>query len=117
MTGQAISFEAGGRSYELRFSTNAFCKAEELLGFSIMKLEDEISFSTIRVLLLCGLTWADRTLSTDKAGKILDEALMEEGQTFEDMFELITKAIENAMPTREEEEHPARKNRRGGKKS
>lgn len=54
-----VSFEAGGKSYTLRFSTFALVKLEESLGKSLVEIMNEISrLDTMRLKTVVALLWA-----------------------------------------------------------
>lgn len=70
----AVTFEAGGKSYRLRLTTNALCSLEEQTGKSVEGLLDDLSVpgrkvTTFRLLFRAAL--GDVTL--DAAGELIDE--------------------------------------------
>jgi hypothetical protein len=70
-----VTFEAGGSTRSLQFTTNALCLAEERSGKRIIEIATElelgVSMSTLRVLF-----WAagnDREASLAQVGDLIDE--------------------------------------------
>ena len=51
---QGVMFKAD-QERELRFTTNALCRLEDKLGYSVLKLEDNAGFKTLRIIFQCGL--------------------------------------------------------------
>lgn len=70
----AVTFDAGGKTYRLRLTTNALCSLEEQTGKSVEGLLDDLSIpgkkvSAFRLLFRAAL--GDVTL--DQAGDLIDE--------------------------------------------
>lgn len=83
-------------TYYLRFSINAHCEAEEILGFPITQLgEDTAGISTFRSLLFVGLKHGGNPVAMDKAGEIMEEVINDRGMEY--FSEQITKAIEKGL--------------------
>ncbi len=72
-----VAIEAGGKTYTLKFSTNAICEAEAVSGGrSFGHLCDGIAavdFRAMRALLWAGLKQAHPEMTLDLAGNLLDE--------------------------------------------
>ncbi|WP_028977985.1 hypothetical protein [Sporolactobacillus terrae] len=70
-------------TYFLRFSINAHCEAEGLLGFPITQLgEKTAGISTMRTLLYVGLKYGGRPVTMDQAGDIMERIIDEKGMEF-----------------------------------
>lgn len=83
-------------TYFLRFSINAHCEAEELLGFPITQLnENTAGINTFRTLLFVGLKHGNNPVALEKAGEIMEEVISDRGMDY--FSEQITKAIEKGL--------------------
>lgn len=83
-------------SYFLRFSINAHCEAEELLGHPITQLgENNAGISTMRTLLYVGLKHGGHPVSMEKAGDIMEEVIAEHGMEY--FSEKISEAIQKGL--------------------
>ena len=89
--------EVNGEQKMLRYDFNAVADLEEKFDTGIMELmtEKRIGFSVIRGLLWAGLKWKDKGLTLERAGKIA-QAMMAEGQTFQDIMQPVMKAIKKS---------------------
>ena len=67
-----------GRDYPLRFSINALCCLEEKTGLSLSQLQSA-QFSCLRGLIWCGLMEAEKGLTLESAGDLLDSHLQHGG--------------------------------------
>ncbi|WP_112383353.1 hypothetical protein [Sphingomonas carotinifaciens] len=71
----AVTFEAGGRTRTLRFSTNALCLAEEHLGKRTLEIATELEMG-VGVRTLRALFWAggdDQQATMAQVGDLIDE--------------------------------------------
>jgi hypothetical protein len=70
-----VTFEAGGRTRTLQFTTNRLCLLEEKIDKPTLDIAIELSISprmsTIRAMMWAGLGEGDMTLAA--AGEIIDE--------------------------------------------
>lgn len=68
-----VGFDAGGKSYIIKFSTNAICEAENILRKSIVAIMAEIEWVSVRrVLLWAALLPKQPGTSLEVAGEIMD---------------------------------------------
>ena len=89
---QSIILEAE-KARNIRFGINALCKAEEMLGKPITKINEDMGISEMRILLYCGLYWEDKELTLEGAGEVMDEVIANKGieyltEKFKDAIEL-----------------------------
>ena len=94
MRGRVV-LRAGERDIELRLSTNALCRIEEVSGKAIGALIAGLSGAEIRLSDLRFLVMGAAGVSLDEAGDLIDEAGLQAA------VEAIGKAIEAAFPTAE----------------
>lgn len=87
-------FEAGGKSYKLKYDFNAVADIEEKAGYGIGKLisEEMIGFHFIRLFVWGGLRHQDPGLTPQRAGMIIKQ-LLEEGKELEDVSQLINDGL------------------------
>lgn len=88
-----VTFDAGGKPRELRFSTNALCRLEERAGKSLQDVLAETAEGGRRTVAFRLLMWAglgDVTL--EDAGEIMDEIGMAETDR------IIAAALRAAFP-------------------
>lgn len=77
-----VTFEAAGKEYALRFTTNRLCQLEQDSGQTVLalcaKLEEpeNVKFGDLRMIFRAGL---DGTHTLDQAGDILDEIGLQRG--------------------------------------
>ena len=83
------------KARNLRYSTNAFCKMEEMTGKAVPQLTENAGMSDLRVMLFCGLYWEDNELTEEKAGDIMDIVIQKDG--VEHLTDQISKAMSLAM--------------------
>lgn len=70
----AVSFDALGKSYELRFTTNAICRIEEKSGRSLEAVLADTTIPGKRTLTYRLLFWAAvGGITLETAGDIMDE--------------------------------------------
>lgn len=83
-------------SYFLRFSINAHCEAEELLGFPITQLNEKTTgVSTLRTLLFVGLKHGGNPVSMEQAGNIMEEVISEQGMEY--FTDKISEAVQKGL--------------------
>lgn len=88
-----VGFVAGGKTYTVKFSTNAICEAENILRKSIVQIMADISWlSTRRVLLWAALQPKHPGLELADAGELMDAL----GPTRS--IEVLTEAFNAAFP-------------------
>lgn len=92
-----VTFEALGKAWRFKFSTNALCKLEEELGqgvaeFAAMLQGGGNKIGIMRKLLWCGLYYQHLDLTEAAVGDIIDDL------GFEHAPKVIQKAFENAFP-------------------
>ena len=69
-----VSFDALGKPFELRFTTNAICRVEEKSGQSLEALLADTAVSGKRTLAFRTLLWAAiGGITLETAGEIMDE--------------------------------------------
>lgn len=94
---KSIPIELGGQTRQLRFTFNALCLLEDVLGLPIsdigQALSGSVRLTTIRSLLYAGLTDEDPTLSQKKVGELLSDQLPK----IEDLADKIRQAFEGAF--------------------
>ncbi|WP_069649638.1 hypothetical protein [Caloranaerobacter ferrireducens] len=79
----------------LRYGINALCQLEDMLGKPITKLQNETGIKEFRVILYCGLIWEDKTLTLEKIGDLMDEAITEKGIDY--INDKVSEALELAL--------------------
>lgn len=79
----------------MRYSINAHCEAEEMLGFPITQLEGQTGFSVFRLLLYIGLKYGGNQVTLEKAGDIMEEIINDRGMDY--LSEEVGKAIEKSI--------------------
>lgn len=78
-------------TYFIRFSINAHCEAEEMLGVPLTQLnENSMGMTALRTLLFVGLKYGGNIVTMEKAGEIMEEVITEKG------MEYFTKQISEA---------------------
>lgn len=87
-------FEAGGKSYKLKYDFNAVADIEEKAGYGIGKLisEDMIGFHFIRLFMWGGLRHQDHGITPQRAGMIVKQ-MLEEGYELEDVSGLVNDGL------------------------
>lgn len=101
-------------TYLIRYSINAHCEAEEMLGFPITQLDGNAGFSVFRTLLLVGLKYGGRQdMTLDKAGDIMEEIITDKGMEYfsEQVSEAIQKSISRQRNDDFKRQHNVKKNR------
>ena len=83
-----------GRDYPLRFSINALCCLEEQTGQSLSGLQSA-RFSCLRNLLWCGLMEAEKGMTLQAAGDLLD-AHLRSGGDLQSVSDTLAQALQDA---------------------
>lgn len=98
-----VAFEAGGKSYTLRYSIDAICALEEATGKGIVALSTELSAAgTISMGLLRQVVWAGlREQHPDVDLKCAGELIVDAGGLTK-MIEYVGSALSRAFPQPEE---------------
>jgi len=93
-----VSFDAAGKTWTLRFGTNAICALETALGMgfaaALALLSDgtKVRVATIRSLVWAGLSGAHDDLTEEQAGELIDAIGIAKAGT------LISEAVTLAFP-------------------
>jgi hypothetical protein len=92
-----VEFEAGDKSYRLRYDFNAIADLEQQSGSGVISLfsEEKVGFHTIRMLLWAGLKWDTKGLTTEKTGDIIND-FVAEGNSLEELSNYITDALQES---------------------
>ena len=90
-----VTFDVGGKTYTLHYTTNAFVEFEDETGQSVLDVlgRADISLKTIRALVWAGLVENHEGITPKDAGRIIDEA-----GGLEPIMDLINGAISSALP-------------------
>ncbi|ADU50171.1 hypothetical protein Tmar_0046 [Thermaerobacter marianensis DSM 12885] len=99
-----VELKAGGKTYVLRYTTNAMVQLEEMLGRSVLEIVNNPSFTDARAMVWAGLLHAHPGLTLEQAGEIMDEAGVVEaiqaaGQALKKAF---GRAVDEGKPQGEE---------------
>ena len=95
--------EINEREYELKFTINILCEMSEQ-GFDVMNIGAvNINIRTVRDLFYYGLKGADKKITKNKAGDIMDE-FIEEGHSFDELIDLVMEALGKSLGKKEEDE-------------
>ncbi len=102
-------FIKADKGRNIRLTTNALAKAEEIIGKPISNFGDNMGFREIRTVLYCGLYWEDKELTEEKTGDIMD--IIIENNGFGYLGEKVQEALSHALGKTEvlEVKHPAQK--------
>ena len=102
----AVTFEAGGKTYTLTYSTNAFCEIEQATSRSIKKIgmelldPDNLTINTLRTVVWGGLREHHPEITFADAGRLIDQL----GMT--NMLTLVLQAVAAAFPAAAEVASP-----------
>jgi len=97
-----VGFQYGGRDYKLRFSTNALCELEDLLGVGVNAISqqlggvDTLRMKTVRAVFWAGLLDNHPQITILQAGEMLGELGLTTG------LKLVGDAFALAFPDPEE---------------
>ncbi|MFC0559685.1 hypothetical protein [Halalkalibacter alkalisediminis] len=107
------AIQTNNDTYLLRFSINAHCEAEQLLGFPITQLsEDTAGMTTFRTLLFVGLKFGGNPVPMDKAGDIMEEVIQDQGMDYfsDKISEAINKGLAQQQNSNFKQQHNSKKN-------
>lgn len=95
MKAKIVNIEIDGETKSFKLGNNEMCEIEEITGQSIMQIFVEIGsgmikFSVLRAILFVGLKHADRSLTLNKVGDMIN---------FKDELQGYTKAITECITT------------------
>ena len=97
--------EIRDKEYELRFTINMLCEMSEQ-GFDVMNIGAmNINIRTVRDLFYYALKGADKKITKNKAGDLMD-AYIEEGGSFDELIDLVMEALGKSLgnkPVEDEE--------------
>lgn len=97
--------EIRDKEYELRFTINMLCEMSEQ-GFDVMNIANmNINIRTVRDLFYYALKGADKKITKNKAGDLMD-AYIEEGGSFDELIDLVMEALGKSLgnkPVEDEE--------------
>lgn len=100
MTGQILKID--GKEYTIKYTINILCEMTKA-GIDVMNL-DSIVFNMInlRSFFYYGLKSADKKITENKAGDIMD-AYIQEGHEFNDIMEIIMSALAESLGSKEQD--------------
>jgi hypothetical protein len=96
---KAISFEADGNLYQLRFDINVMCQIEDLLGRPISQLGEQMSIKELRLLFMCGL---NPKCDVEETGEVMSVIASEHG--INRLNELVQDALALAVGEQKSQE-------------
>ena len=95
------------KEYELKFTINMLSEMSEQ-GFDVMNIGAmNINIRTVRYLFYYALKGADKKITKNKAGDLMD-AFIEEGHTFDELIDLVMEALGKSLgnkPVEDEEDN------------
>ena len=95
--------EINGKEYELKFTINMLCEMTEQ-GIDVMNISSiRINMLTIRDLFYYGLKGADKKITKNQAGVLMD-MFIEEGHTFDEIIEMVMEALGKSLGHEDKEE-------------
>jgi len=103
MAKKLIEIELDKKRY-LQAGINSIIKMEQELGRPISELSESVKIGDLRTMLYCLLLGADKKLTQEKVGELMDIAIEKHGMEY--LSEKITEAMTNmlgqnsAMPSR-----------------
>ena len=87
-------------AYFIKFSINAHCEAEELLGFPITQInEKNAGLLTFRTLLFVGMKYGGNPVSMEQAGEVIEEVVQDKGMDY--FSKQMGEAIKNSLNNQE----------------
>ena len=99
--------EIRDKEYELKFTINMLCEMSEQ-GFDVMNIGAmNINIRTVRDLFYYALKGADKKITKNKAGDLMD-AFIEEGGSFDELIDLVMEALGKSLgnkPVEDEEDN------------
>lgn len=94
--------EINGKEYEIKFTINMLCQMTEQ-GIDVMNISSmRINMLTVRDLFYFGLKGADKKITKNQAGDLMD-MFIEEGHTFDELIEMVMEALGKSLGHKEEE--------------
>lgn len=75
-----VAFEASGKTWTLRYSTNSLCELEDALGLPVNKIiaglqdRDNVRIKTIRAVVWAGLRDRHAEITLAEAGELISDA-------------------------------------------
>lgn len=71
-----VTFDAGGKTYTLQYTTNAFCELEDETGMKVLDIiaNGEPSMKVIRAMVWAGLLEHHEGITIKQAGHVIDAA-------------------------------------------
>lgn len=98
---KSIAIKTNRNTYFVRYTINAHCEAEELLGFPITEIEGKTGFSVFRTILYIGLKCGGhRDMTLLKAGDIMQEIITDRGMEY--LSEILSKAIQESISSEQD---------------
>lgn len=98
---KSIAIKTNRNTYFVRYTINAHCEAEELLGFPITEIEGKTGFSVFRTILYIGLKYGGhRDMTLLKAGDIMQEIITDRGMEY--LSEILSKAIQESISSEQD---------------
>jgi hypothetical protein len=98
-----VALDAAGKSYTLKFSTNALCEAENILDKPMAVIMAQLDrLAVLRVLMWAALQHKQPGVSLQDAGEIMDAAGMKA------VVPALTDALNLAFPKPDEKDGEAR---------
>lgn len=98
MTGTIIRI--GKQEHELKYTINTLCDMTKA-GIDVMNLESIVfDIPTIRDFVYFGLKGADKKITQNKAGTLMDD-FIEDGNELGDLLELIMEALAASLGSKE----------------
>lgn len=111
---QKTVIKTKANTYFLRFTINAHCEAEEMLGFPLTELEGKTGISVFRTLMYIGLKHGGhRDITLEDAGDIMQEIIHDHGMEY--LSEVVSKAVQQSI-SKQEDNHFKREQGEGKKK-
>lgn len=93
------------KEYELRFTINVLClMADE--GYDVLNMDkmlENVNIATIRTLFYYGLKGADKKITINRAGEIIEEMIETGEYTLFDIIELVMNALAKSLGGKKEE--------------
>jgi hypothetical protein len=77
---------------KLKYTFNAFCELEDVLGRPISEIKDGFKLKDLRALLWAGLLHESPDLTLEDAGELMDKA-----SSLEEVAEAVVKAMEKSV--------------------
>lgn len=90
-----VYVEIDGDQKPFKLDLNAVADLEEILGKGIGAIfeEENVGFRTIRALYWAGLKWKDRGLTLERAGRIVQKMITDDGVDFKDLMVPVQEAL------------------------